>query len=317
MMRDIKLYGLLYVSEGKERHVNLDSNQNNALAVYVANAITLARSAEAAGMDFSLVTNQRDQIVRLLAQQGGEALVKVRDYAFKLDVPNGIPFRSAHFKLELLEAFGSGAFGDLVGLIDLDVVVMRPVQLPEGALWAYDISDQVIPAYGRARIAADLARLLDRSTVEPRWFGGEFIIGSADYFAQLSVHISLLWPRYLSELRSFHHIGDEMVVSAALLLLAESGVPVRDAGVEQVVARWWSTRTLAPLAALDDVIDRAILHLPADKRLLADAASLPFERAGFLARYRSYAARQRRVAQLKNVIDVLRFRPALSLPRLA
>jgi hypothetical protein len=269
-------------------------------------------------MSFTLVTNRAASVGRVLAAHGLSDELALREQAFQLELPADLPFRSAHHKLELLGSFARGELGDLVALLDLDCVVLRRFAISaDAAVTAYDISDQVLPAYGERRVAADLSRLLGRDCGQPRWFGGEFIAGTPAAFARLVGEIGALWPRYLDGLDRFHHIGDEMLLSAACLSLRERGGAVRDAGSDGVVARWWSGRTLAPLAPLSEAERRAVLHLPADKAYLARRAREPFERDPFLRRFRRHAGRERQVAMLKILVDGLRGRARQHAPRLS
>lgn len=225
-------------------------------------------------------------------------------FEFSLQVPQGIPFYSAHFKLDLFRAFGSGEFGRDVGLVDLDTVLLRG--LPKcGALGVYDISDQVLPIYEQSRIAADVRKISGKSIPEARWYGGEFVVGSAGMFRTISSYIEAFWGNYIQNVGTLAHIGDEMIMSAALNCARLDGVSLVDYGRDGSVARWWTSRTRHRQPPFDAVKGSALLHLPADKIFLARQAQNPFDSEIFLKKFRPYVRRKclsRRILHLSEAL---------------
>lgn len=289
-LRDLSFHGLLFVAPGNETHANLGAA--DPLSVYLQCAVLCASSFRSAGYDFTLVTNDRSA---LLERLGDRSAIGIVEHNFTSEVPPGAAFYSAHFKLELMRAFGAGACGDKVGLVDIDTVLLRPFSLlvPDEGLACYDITDQVVPAYGRQVVSGDVEALAGAHLPQVRWWGGEFIVGSADAFATLGRRIEQLWPRYLASMDRFHHVGDEMLTTAALNLLEHDGFPIRDCGTSGGVARWWSSRTLAPMPPLAAVSDRSLMHLPADKPFLAlQSRNASFDSTRFFARYETYLRRK-------------------------
>lgn len=282
-----KAYGMFYAPENNETHVNLASA--DPIMVYVKNAVTMAQSAVAAGMHFELVTNDPERLRRAAETVPGHEALILTPYEFKLEVPRGINFQSAHYKLELIQAFGTGAFGEYCAMLDIDAVLLRPLVLPDpDALYVYDISDQ---HFGRAvppKAQADLDLVAGEHIANPRWFGGEFKAGPAHMFKQLGEEIAEMWPRYQDVARQMYHTGEEMVLSAALNRMIQKGEPIKDAGTEQMVARWWSLRTKNQIGSWKAAADCALFHLPACKEFLA-REYLPFDRGSFLAGHRSWA----------------------------
>lgn len=287
-------YGLLYAGEAGERHANLAAN--DALRVYALCAATCARSAQAAGLDYTLVTNRADDVARILGEEGLEGALALRQHRFALDVPPGIAFEAAHRKLELVRAFGTGEFGAFPVLLDLDMVVLRAPQFDADALHAYDLTRQVVAPADAGRVAAECSALAGTQMAQARWFGGEFLAGPADRFRELGAILEEVWPRYRDRAAALFHQGDEMALSAALNRYAASGAPLLEAGARNLVARWWSRRTRNAYPPLDRALECATLHLPADKPYLAARAHDPFEPLAFVAEYREYA-RQRRTRE--------------------
>ena len=309
------LYGLLYFDDVPERYVNLRAQ--NALATYALNAVTLAKSAEVCGQAFTLVTNDTARIERVLHTASLKGALDLREHQFSLDVPANIPFRSAHYKLELIRAFGTGDFGDVPALVDLDIVLLRALTLPDAnAFYAYDISRQMWGAQPDPHAIDSLERLTGRRIECPRWFGGEFTAGPANLFGQLAEAIEPIWHRYIASGNLYHH-GDEMVLSAALNSLRDSGFPLADAGSADLIARWWSRRTTNAMPPLDQALNAAVLHLPADKNWLAEQAHREFSAARFASDLRRRAALRLPYEQAKSFGERLLGRPRQLLPQLA
>lgn len=186
-------------------------------------------------------------------------------------------------------------------LVDLDAVALRapPRTLVESAAaglpLVYDISDQVIPAYGADTIAADLARLTTGAPV-CRWYGGEFIGGRPAFFARLHAEIAAMWDAYCDDFASFHHQGDEILTTAALCRMVAAGVTVLDAGPVGVVGRYWSAPCLHPQKPLAWFESCFIAHLPCDKPFLARRPNGTFDAARFRSAYRRHV----RIARVRG-----------------
>ena len=71
--------------------------------------------------------------------------------------------------------------------------------------------------------------------------------------------VEQVWPQYLANWRNLHHIGDEMVTSAAIAKIKRSGLRVIDVGSANVVQRWWSARTLQPQMPFSKALTTSIL----------------------------------------------------------
>jgi len=288
-MEGTRMYGLLYIDDAQSnKNVNLgevvDPN------IYILCASLCSNTFRAAGGIFRIITNNEEYVRRRLETLGLDDTV-VLGREFSWIVPESIRFYAAHFKLDIFNAFGRGIFGERIGLIDVDSVLLRRLP-PTASLAVYDISDQVFPAYGKDRIAFDMELVSGRSLSDPRWYGGEFVMGSAAEFATISEYIDLCWANYVDNISCLHHVGDEMIMSSALNMARADGLPIADYGQDRVVARWWTARTAHRQVSFDVVRGAALLHLPADKAFLAKEAGHEFDPEGFLSRFRRYARKK-------------------------
>jgi hypothetical protein len=299
-MEPTKYYGLLYIDQLANRDANLVGG-GDPIDVYLSCAALCSKAFRSMGESFCLVTNDaRNVRGRLERLELGDLQVASR--TFLLPVPHGLPFYSAHFKLDLFRGFASGEFGNNIGFVDLDTVLLR--SLPESsALGVYDISDQVQVVYGQHRIAADIERISGKWISDARWYGGEFIAGSSSMFSAISHYVEAFWVNYIDNVGSLAHVGDEMIMSAALNCLRLDGISLVDYGKSGSIARWWTVRTRHQQLAFDAVQGAALLHLPADKVFLARQARNPFDRESFLRAFRPYVRRRclsRRILHLSE-----------------
>jgi hypothetical protein len=272
-----RYYGLLYVDREHHRHVNLRSSLD-PVAVYAGCASLMAASARAAGESFTVLTNTAEQVGRAV-ESAGFPPFPCEEMLFDLALPPGIRFFQAHHKLCVLEAMGSGVLGAFVGVIDIDAVMQAPLsgQLGQApGICAYALDE----ALAGARVS-DLDLLIGQGTAPRRWYGGEFIAGDQTSIGVLAAVCRRLLPRYLDLVPQLRHVGDETLVSAALNLLQQEGMAIRDVGAEGVVTRWYSSRLPVRQAPLAEVLDAVVLHLPSDKLFLRNQARKPFETARF------------------------------------
>lgn len=310
-MSSFRLYSLFYVSDTSERHTNLKKGQD-PLDIYIKCGRLVSKSCAAFGIPYAVITNKVNLLQERAERLGGG--IHFVGGEFSRSVPPNTTFYSTHFKLDVLRSFGDSKFGDFVGLVDLDVVLTKPLNLPVpsgDALYVYDLTAQEVSAYGSK--LGDSLRALGMH-LPPRWYGGEFIAGKSSAFKALSTSVDQFWPAYSREFAQLHHAGDEMIVTPALMESAQRGVELIDAGSPIVpagpaIARWWSASTLHEQQSFEVASRAAILHLPADKPFLAQAASDTFDPQRFIAQYVRHT---RPRAVLRHISEpILRFKRGL------
>ena len=315
--KDLRLITLLHIAEGFEPRVNLKKGID-PISTYIRCAELCAASAAFYGFRLTIVTN-KVAVVQKYKDELALEHFDVEGLEFRLKVPPNIPFYSAHFKIELIDLIGQGAFGDVVGLIDSDTVFLGSLDAILGKtnlLQVYDISESIIAEYGVETVRRDLEKVSGTSVKTPIWYGGEYLVGTKDQFSHLSDTVDSCWPKYVENISNLHHVGDEMVVSAALGIAKEAGLCLFDAGVNNGIARWWTARTGFEQKPFVEVSHTTLLHLPSDKDFLSSRSGVKYNREGLLADYRKYARGKLLRRRLFSVTEQLRGRPRRFVGRL-
>lgn len=271
-------YTLFYFSDG-DASLNLGAaTDEQKFRIYIRNTVLLAISL-GPKYTLSVLTNDAERYYRVLGVDGlSNANIRVIQVHFKLNVPSGIPFYSAHFKIAALEYLASSEMVDYPCLmLDSDMVFLSDrASNADGrsscsGIGVYEITDQVKPAYGQEVIDEDLYELMGMETVDLalHWYGGEYLfLGTRQDAARLVQVIFEIWPRYCSSWQRLHHQGDEMVVSAALNILRWRGWRIRDDA--RMVRRHWSGSILHEQPSVLSLLRfRGFLHLPQDKKFLS------------------------------------------------
>lgn len=305
----IELYGLLHLSSEESSTENSHiKNFQDQISVYLDCAINLSKSLKSREILFVLLTNKKEYLNKIL-QQKNETL-SLKEIPFKTKVPHETKFYSAHFKLDAFR-YLSSLNSDYVGLCDLDMICIN--EMPNSFInnskqkipMCYDLSDQVIPAYGSEVIMQSLNKI-HRHESEGRWSGGEFITGAPDFFKLLSSEIDKLFDSYLSNIDQLHHIGDEAITSAALEMIRLKGVYIADAGTLGIVGRYWSAKCLHPQKPFEYFQNCFILHLPADKRFLSTLSKeKEIHLSVFNRRYKKYRKLLHSNANLKRIVKII------------
>lgn len=289
------VYGLLHLDGGESLAPNTSIRDfHQQVELFANDALAFAQSLRAKGIGFTLLTNDLETIRESLHDTGDPLMI--REIEFTTDVPSGSLFFSSHFKYD---AFRYLSEQDSYGVLcDIDMVCVNAVprsftnNVNDGIPMFYDISDQVIPAYGEDVIIRDL-ECISGVRSEGRWSGGEFIAGPPEFFSSLVREIEVLFGRYVANIETLHHVGDEMTTSAALERMRKRGVYIADAGTLGIVGRFWNTDVLHPQKPLEYFAQCFLLHLPADKWFLARLAARDMgDWSGFMRQYSAHYGRK-------------------------
>jgi hypothetical protein len=302
----LRVVALLIVDRESEVFANLRS-ASDAGKVYVRCAALLAKSAAAAGYPVTIFTNEDAFVRRRFEALGVDGSVRIeqRDFISRLD--RTVTHRSAHHKLDILRELAKGEDGPISMLVDLDAVFIRPLrpsELPNPRqIGCYDITT-MMRAESSGRSDSDIRNLTLRfKDTGPRWFGGEVIAASASKFRELIGYLDEVEQRYWDLRPQLYHHGDEAPVSSALNLYLARGGAINEMGDRRAILRWWTASRPFQQPDFATSLDRAILHLPADKEFLASIADEPFVPDRFIAAYRRHARSKLLARRLKSFLS--------------
>jgi hypothetical protein len=267
----MKLFTLLHISQQEtSTHNNRAKNFAEQIKVYVNCIRLLYNTLLQEGIEIELLTNDREYIVSLI----GEPFINITELSFTMNVPSGLKFYSAHYKIEVYK-FLSTYPDPYVGIIDNDIICVNAMpeclkncisdQLP----LYYDVSNQVFPAYGQEKILAEKV-LISPTNRLGLWAGGEFIMGPPHFFAELYDEISLIKESYFKNAHLLHHQSDEFLSSIAIEnYMLKNDSLIMDAGILNIVGRYWSFPIKHQQRNIDEFLKCFLLHLPNDKKFLS------------------------------------------------
>lgn len=257
---------------------------------YFSCAKQLHRSLKAAGIELIVITNDKTFLQQL---NNDKYEIEILQLQFTLEVPSGVKFYSAHFKIEVYN-YLSSCNEEYIGLIDCDMVCVNDI--PRGfqncidfkVPLYYDITDQVTPAYGEDRIISDKEKLSKTKSIG-LWAGGEFIAGPPHFFKKLYIEIESIKEIYFKSFNSFQHQGDEMLTSVAIeKMMLTSDVRIMDAGVLSIIARYWSPKTLHVQKSIEAYSNHFLLHLPSDKKFITSLKKNELKGKFFFKNYKQH-----------------------------
>lgn len=284
------IFGLLHISHNKKNDMNIKiAKYDSLINIYFKNALLLKKSLEKQNIQFVLLTNNKRYLQELCLED-----VNIKELNFNLSFPNNLNFYSAHYKLETFKYFASLKGDDIIGLFDLDMVVLKNINeiirniIQKDNIAVYDITDQVIPAYGQNFILDEL-RIIDSHIKFPKWYGGEFIVSNPKGFKILYDEVEPLIDVYKKKFNKIIHQGDEIITTIAIEKLKNKGYKFIDAGKIGLVGRFWSVPTKHKQKRFSYFANLQIIHLPADKLFLQKSANIKqFNENIFMKNYKRY-----------------------------
>lgn len=283
----MKLYTLLHLEEKETSMHNAKvKNFRAQIELYIGCIINLQNSLKVDNISLTVITNNE----KLLKSMLGADKINVVELSFFMKVPSGINFYADHFKTEVYKYF-STLDEPYVGLVDNDVICINNPSLCLKNLISskipayYDITDQAAIGVGIDRIIKEKGMVSSTNKIG-LWAGGEFIAGPPSFFALLYDEIMLIIDKYFLLYEQFHHQSVEFLSSVAIenIILANKSVIV-DAGKIGIISRYWNADTLHVQNSLDAYTHSFLLHLPADKPMLAEAGKTNMSSQDFLSNY--------------------------------
>jgi hypothetical protein len=247
---------------------------------YARQALCLNKTLLHAGMPrLNVFTNAPDAVNACFSLVPEERRPLVHELIASVDVPRSTEFYAAHFKLDLLEQVAGLLVPDmLLLLLDSDIVAIRAMDdellqlCADAGVGAFDISDQVFPAYGSANVIKDLEIVAGRHLLNPRWYGGEFLLSTSAFLRALVPRARAHFERYVGKIEHLQHHGDESFISAALNTLADEGQQIVELGAYQAIGRHWTGNTHRDLRWFQHC---CFVHLPDGKALIEREARYP------------------------------------------
>ncbi len=286
----MKFYGLFYIDDDLNKKQSSNLNHSGSINIYLNNAYYLAKNLfDINGIKLNLLTNNKDLIKKIVPDI--DKYCNLLEISFFTNVPKNARFYSAHFKLDVFRYLSNLEKNEYVGLIDLDVICINKFSDSFIDLFnnripiVYDITNQRVDAYGENKIIEDLSYVLGEKSLG-RWYGGEFIFGSPDFFKKLVDHINEVYLNYCNNLNKLSHHGDEVIVSAAIEKMIKKGENIKLVNDLLIIERYWSKIPRHKQNRFKYVEKSSLLHLPADKKFISDNRNLEVEK--FLKKYKKY-----------------------------
>jgi hypothetical protein len=265
---DPRFYAMYYVdSENRNLSSNVPAlSFDEQMCIFLGCCETLGRSLKYyTGLDLTVLTNDRAYVEQLSTE------LKCEQVDFPSPIPHGIRFFASLHRIDLYEYFSRQEGYSL--LIESDAVCLNPIPVnlqrcvDLGIPTYCDVTDQVYPSYGREVVLEDKERLMGCPSVG-LWAGGDWIGGNAKFFRELYDGVREIRSNYYADYDSYFHQGDEMLTSVALEKIMRRRY-VCDVSTFGGMGRYWGIQTAHVQRPTAAYLDHFLMHLPADKRLLA------------------------------------------------
>lgn len=269
----VEFYTICYIDkENQSLAENIGTRSfEEQVCIFVGCCETLSRSLKHyTGCTLHVFTNDAKHIAGLSRE------LDCIEVPFETAIPREMRFFSSMHRLDLFKHLGKRKGYSI--FLDSDTVCLNP--MPENLARCiegkvpiyYDVTDQMYPAYSRERILQDKRRLSQKPSIG-LWAGGELLGGNGNFFQSITAEIDAILGRYLADYASYFHQGDEMLVSCALERIMQYRY-VCNVGSFGGIGRYWSIHTSHVQRPTSAFLDNFLLHLPADKPMLA-SYSLP------------------------------------------
>lgn len=300
-------YTLIHICREEQSHHNnafATRGFEDQIRLYLDCAKQLHRSLATEGLELIVLTNDKELLDKL---NGDRYAIAITQLDFRLHVPSGIQFYSAHFKLEVFSYLASLP-ADYIALVDSDMVcvnktpeALKTIAAQKLPLY-YDITDQMTPYIGAATIKKE-KELLSKEASFGLWAGGEFIAGPPSFFGRLFAEVSRIKEAYWQHAATLHHQGDETLTSVAVERLKKTGgVPLLDAGALLLVGRYWSYPPVHVQKPVEGYVNHFLLHIPSDKRFIVRLQPHELKGAAFFKKYKRHLSLSRTMETVfKNI----------------
>ena len=217
-MREIRFFGLLHFKKNENKRLNFNSlNDDQKVLVYLKNAILLDKQLKFYGYYLILITNEERYLIRLLKKLNYK--IELKTINFKTQVPKDTHFYSCHFRVDIFKYF-SKLRNIYSVLLDLDILVLNdPKKIQycnkKNISLLNDITQNVVPAYGKSRILKKL-KILNPDIQKVRWYGGDFFAGNDIFYKFLYQKTKFYQKKFVKNITKLTDQTDELFISASV-----------------------------------------------------------------------------------------------------
>ena len=301
MKNKIFFFGLLHIKSNENRNLNFNSkNDTQKILVYLKNAILLDRQLKFYGYELILITNNKTYLNILLKKLNYD--LKLNSIKFTTFVPKNTHFYSCHFRVDVFRYF-SKLKNVYSVLLDLDTLILNnPKKLlylqKKNISLVNNISQNVIPAYGRNKILKKL-KTLNPKINKILWFGGDFFAGNNIFFKNLYSQTKFFQKKFVQNKKYLYNQTDELFITASLYNLKnKKNLKIKYAKELNIFTRYWNTNVLHDQKKIIYYKKFIFLHTPADKIFLSNCYEKIKNQKNFQLDYFNY------VLSIKNSIKI-------------
>ena len=302
MNSKICFFGLLHIKNKENKILNFRSgNDKDKVLVYLKNAILLDKQLQYYGHKLILITNKKIYLKKLLKKLNYD--LNLRSIKFETLVPKNTHFYSCHFRVDIFK-YLSTLKNVYSILLDLDTLILKnpkkflAIQKKKISL-VNDISDNVIPAYGRYEILKKL-KILNPKINKVLWFGGDFFAGNNFFYKSLFIKSKFYQKKFVKNIRDLYNQTDELFISASLFdLKYNKNLKIKYANKLGIFNRYWNTNVIHEQKKLNFFKKYTFLHVPADKIFLSNCYEKLKTQQNFHLDYFRY------VSNIKNNIRII------------
>jgi hypothetical protein len=262
----INFYGLMYFSS-RDLNPNLSIKFiHNKNKIFCKNAENLSNSLTKQGLKFTLLTNNKIKCHNYL-----DSKIDVVEIKFNNLLKYPIKYNSAHYKIDVLKYLSEKQ--TMSCLIDLDVVAINKIpnffiRCKKNKInMLYDLHPKK-KYHNRILNSLHICNK-SNNNVGKHWYGGEFIFATPKFFLQIyNEIIDKIYVNYIKNYDGLYHVGDEMLLNAAIQNLGKK-ISFIDISKKKIIVRYWSINTIEKQKNIQKFLNFFLLHLPADKKYLS------------------------------------------------
>ena len=303
MKKKVIFYGLLHINDF-DTNLNFKFNdQNHKINTYFLNSLLLAKSLNEKNFKFVLLTNNKNFLEKTNKHN---FKIDIEEIHFNTEVIRESHFSSCHYRIDVFKYLSQKK--EYSALIDLDVVAVGELSTKiekiidsNNAIFVNDITDNVIPAYGKEKIQKNLDLVLGERS-KNRWYGGDIFFGHPKFFEELFNCVNITYNNFKKNFQVLKDQTDELFISAGIELLKKNtNLNILDSRKYGILDRYWSVNTKHQQESFGKIKKNFLVHFPADKVFLSNIAIKNFQSEIFLKNYELYINSPKK--KLRNLLS--------------